>query len=406
MTAVVLILGGLCLLGPWLPVLAKHAEIRATGKSLAWKRGVGCLLGLLLLGFGGLRSTRQEAAVVVSDGKLPDSASHVTRCVNCHLPQVAQFSETGHARTLNRADQRSAGVRFAGQTVRLGEPSVEYRYWDQDGRLWCASDRKKSPSPVDWIFGSGHHGQTPVSVRANDQGDTIALDHHVTWYAEQGLALTIGRSSDVGQHINDVGNPNDPQTTQKCFGCHTTVLPKIGDRLNLEQCVPGILCSRCHVGADQHAQAMDADRDAVSFDNWRQRSPLESVTRCGECHRVPQEFSPQELTPKNLNLPRFASVGLLMSKCFQLQHTRSRTDGSAVRLDCVTCHDPHRPSPKETNHYNLSCRECHRRASETESDCPHQPLNSNCIGCHMPKVRMTAPVHFTDHWIRVRAETP
>lgn len=405
MTAMLLLLGGLCLLGIWLPALRKYLLPRTTPPGIAWTRGAGGVLGLLLLIVGGLWVTRHQA-VVVSDAKFPDSTSHVTRCANCHSSQAEQFLETGHARTLSRADQTSAGSHFAGQSVRLGDPAIEFRYRERDGRLWFESDRKKSPSPVDWIFGSGQHGQTPVSVRVDDHGDTIALDHHVTWYAEHGLALTIGRPADVGQHIADVGNPNDPSTTQKCFGCHTTVLPMLGDRLNLDQCVPGIFCSRCHAGADQHAQAMDAGRDVVSFDNWQKRSPLESVSRCGECHGLPRELAPHELTPKNMNLPRFASIGLLLSKCFQLQHTRSQADGSTARLDCVTCHDPHRSGPKETNQYNRSCRECHRRGSENDSDCPQQPLDSHCIGCHMPKVRMNSPVHFTDHWIRVRANVP
>jgi formate-dependent nitrite reductase cytochrome c552 subunit len=52
--------------------------------------------------------------------------------------------------------------------------------------------------------------------------------------------------------------------------------------------------------------------------------------------------------------------------------------------------------------YNRRCLECHTRANSQEPDCPQQTLVSDCVGCHMPKVKMNAPVSFTDHWTRVR----
>ena len=335
----------------------------------------------------------------------PDSLSHIARCAECHAAQTDFFLAAPHAQSLRRADQPSEWTRFTEQTIQVGLPAVEFRYWQRGGRLWCGSDRAKSSSAVDWIFGSGHHAQTALTVRTNAHGETLALEHHVTWYVAHGFDRTIDRPLHLGRDRDEVGEWNNPEATRRCFGCHTTVLPADGLRLDLEKLVPGVLCARCHAGADQHAQGMKSGSAVADFDNWQKLSPFDSVARCGECHRLPNSFSPKDLTPQNRTLPRFASVGLMMSKCFQLQHNQPQTV-ERTRLDCLTCHDPHRPTETAAIHYNRSCRQCHRGDSTSQSHCPRQLLESNCISCHMPKVSVNAPVMFTDHWIRSPINAP
>ena len=363
-------------------------------------------LGLLLLIATSLAWFRNDALIERTERSNP--LNHVARCAECHSAQTEFFLSTPHAQTLRNADQSSEWARFTGQTVRIGIPAVEFRYWERGGRLWCGGERVKSPSAVDWIFGSGHHGQTAVTVRTNERGESLAVEHHVTWYVAHGLDRTIGRPVDLGRDMDDIGELNDPDTSRKCFGCHTTVLPESGRRIDEEHLVPGVLCARCHAGADQHADDAKSGNAVADFANWRKLSPFQSVALCGECHRLPTDMSPHELTSKNRSLPRFAPVGLLMSKCFQLQHTQPQPDGTArsARLDCVTCHDPHRPTRSDPNHYYRSCRQCHHGDSTSWLPCPQQPLESNCIGCHMPKVSADAPTLFTDHWIRVPKSEP
>lgn len=77
-------------------------------------------------------------------------------------------------------DEASEWARFTAQMARIGRPAVEFRYWERGGRLWCGGERAKSPSAVDWIFGSGRHGQTAVTVRTNDRGEALALEHHAS----------------------------------------------------------------------------------------------------------------------------------------------------------------------------------------------------------------------------------
>ena len=331
------------------------------------------------------------------------ASNHIARCADCHAAQTEFFQSAPHSQTLRRADQPSEWIRYTKQSAPIGLPVKEFRYWERGGRLW--GGRGSSGAAVDWFFGSGHHGQTAVTVRSNDRGETMAVEHHVTWYATHGLARTIGRPVDLGRDKDDVGEVNDPATTRKCFGCHSTHLSGLDGRIDFDQIIPGVLCARCHEGAEQHADATRNGKAASKFDDRRKLSSFESVARCGQCHRMPTEFNPIELSARNPAILRFAPVGLLMSKCFQLQHTLEPAEKTR-RLDCLMCHDPHRPTETEPNFYNRHCQQCHDGKSESQIACRNQPPESDCISCHMPKVSIDVPAQFTDHWIRVRDREP
>lgn len=365
-------------------------------------------LGLLLMivvAWASLVAIRRNAPSPRSERR--HAMDQILRCRDCHAAQTDFFESVPHAQTLRRANIPTEFMRFTQQTALIGSPPASFRYWERGGRLWCAGDRTNSASPVDWIFGSGHHGQTAVTVRTNDRGEALVLEHHVTWYANHGLNRTIDRPLDLGSGKNDVGELNSPEASRRCFGCHSTDLPENENKaeLDLEHLMPGVLCTRCHVNAEHHADGMRAGNPPSGFDNWKALSPFQSVARCGECHRLPTSFPQKELTPQNRTLARFAPVGLLMSRCFQLQHTLPHKD-QPPRLDCVTCHDPHLPTVTDPEHYNRSCRGCHSHDFVSQTACLKQPIDSNCIECHMPKVSVDAPTSFTDHWIRVPLPKP
>lgn len=330
-------------------------------------------------------------------------SEEVDRCAECHASQSEKFLETGHALALRPGDDPEAMALFAVKTVAVGQPPVPFRFWEEDGRLWHRNEKSGLTTPVSWMFGSGHHGITPVVVAPNAKGEEEGPDLHVSWYRGHGLALTIGHEAVLRSDPNSLWSFNNIADTQRCFHCHTTELTRKGEGIETAHLLPGVLCSKCHPKARPHAEQVQAGDAPTSFDTWKSLTPLQTIERCGECHRSPTALRPEDLHPNNRRLARFASVGLSLSHCFQLQHTRQREDGSARRFDCLSCHDPHGPQPTESQHYNRSCRECHARPQSPESDCPKQNIDSNCVSCHMPKVRMNAPVSFTDHWIRVRS---
>lgn len=340
--------------------------------------------------------------VRVPNKETVSATNRVARCAACHQKQAAQFLDTAHANTLHPVTDTEARSRFAGKAVRVGELSTEFRYSDRDGQLLLSGQRLRSDLPVDWFFGSGRHAQTPVSVKLNKHGETESLEHHVTWYANHGLDLTIDHPQSAGIRNGDAGNGHRPDAAIRCFGCHTTELPLHGKRINFDGVLPGLLCSKCHPGADEHAQLMESGRTSSRINKWSTLTAKQSVAKCAECHRMPFQVSADELSPMNPGLTRFASVGLLMTRCFHEQETRRGLNGEPMRFDCMTCHDPHSPKTPTPAATNQVCRSCHQQRTDDKTDCPNQLALSDCIDCHMPKVKLDSPIHFTDHWIRVR----
>ncbi|MFM9959647.1 MAG: multiheme c-type cytochrome [Planctomycetaceae bacterium] len=344
----------------------------------------------------------------------------IDRCVACHTEQTSEFTTTGHHNAL-----KTLGHTLTREL--LGPDSPSHPVEVSGVRLWSAADSGQFVSssqwsgesvPSQWLFGSGKHARTPVSVWLNADGAAEALEHRLSWYPQHGWDGTLGLSGtkesswkatgfpgkDRRAALESLGKIHDPAATRDCFGCHTTQSPLTGDahRILGKPLVMGVSCERCHPGGDRHAQISEHGATAMTPERWRSLTPLESVNRCGECHRRADHFTRDELHPDNQMLIRFASVGLVQSACFLKQATLSADQlpvGARPRFDCLTCHDPHRPAESDATFYAARCAACHDSAAK---NCSQQPRDSNCLPCHMPKVEVQSPLRFTDHWIRVR----
>lgn len=335
----------------------------------------------------------------LSSADAPDTQ----RCSECHREQTEHFAMTGHARTLTEATNRELRERFAGPAF-----ADQRRYETREDRLWSAATQQVPAIPVDWVFGSGRHAQTPVSLRHNADSEIKLLQHHVSWYPGHGLDWTLGSgvlpTTAVG--IDLVGLRLDPAATRECFSCHCTVVPEPAGKFHLSGLVPGISCERCHPGSLTHATAQlrgQSPSTQAQPAQARDRDPLSSINRCGECHRRADHFSADELQPSNQRLVRFAPVGLAMSRCFQEQGQVLDAAGQRVRLDCRTCHDPHRPAAADSPETSRQCAVCHGSHLNAARNCSDKRTHSLCIDCHMPQIELQPHLRFTDHWLRSKS---
>jgi tetratricopeptide (TPR) repeat protein len=91
-----------------------------------------------------------------------------------------------------------------------------------------------------------------------------------------------------------------------------------------------------------------------------------------------------------------------VSSVYRLRQSRCFLD-SAGKLECATCHDPHRiPRGEDAiRHYSDVCRQCHTVTHPTGVTARAE----DCITCHMPKRRVDDAPHviMTDHLIQRRA---
>lgn len=339
---------------------------------------------------------------------IADRNQSVARCAACHQEIVERMKAAPHLNTLTPATAPQLAGRFAG-TFSDSERQREFRFFDGAEQLHVTTDGVEQPVTLHWVFGSGSHAQTPVSVQADARGQWRILQHAVSWYPDHGLDWTLG-ATDFGGEISggleangqtDVeplglerhGDWVAPAETLACFRCHSAQLDpqRLAEPGGVQ---PGLGCIRCHVNAETHA----AEQEGQVVDGlppmlgW-EVSAREHVDRCGECHRRADQTPTDEITPQANHIVRFASVGLVQSKCFTGSQRRSQ-----LRMDCLTCHDPHQRASRSAAFYSAQCQQCHQR--DDVAACPQQPDSQDCIGCHMQKRETQPHLSFTDHWIR------
>ena len=340
---------------------------------------------------------------IVSSSRKP---AEIRRCRDCHEEISDGFATAPHRIALTPADDPVVLARFAGKKYHWPPDGPTYRFEARGRELWLESDAYPDAVRVNWIFGGGRHAQTPVSVWNNADGQSVVLQHRISWYPGAGLGPTLGLKEDqpAATGIGTVGEMLNHAESMDCFGCHTTHLPQHRGRIDRDHIVRGIRCARCHPGGEQHIAAIE--QDVQTMQSWSSLSPLESINRCGECHRRSDQLTKADIDPDRLVLVRFAPVGLSMSACFQNQQDARFPTAAKTRLDCLTCHDPHRPTITDPKFYVAKCLSCHGSDPGQAPVCASQPMTSQCLTCHMPTLPVQQHLAFTDHWIRIRRKKP
>ena len=339
-----------------------------------------------------------------SSGRPPVSAA---RCAACHPGQAGSLAQAPHSLTLHLASTPDLlaefdGLRFHDSLVNDTTDMLEVR----DRKLWRRNTSFPDPILIDWHFGSGLHARTPVTVRETAHGTTELLEHNLSWYPGVGLDRTLGstNASESPPGWHGLGKRLPPAEAADCFGCHSTWLPQHRGRLDLERIVPSVQCARCHLEGERHLAAVETGAATLQMERWSDLSPLESIRRCGECHRRDDQLPRDELRPDNLLLVRFAPVGLSQSRCFMAQAETKDVRGNSLRMDCLTYHDPHREAETDAAFYTERCVKCHGIQSGQAHLCTSQASSGQCLDCHMPKVEVQPHLRFTDHWIRTRRD--
>jgi hypothetical protein len=312
-------------------------------------------------------------------------------CVECH-DQGRTFWETGHARTLRRAND-PASLALLGrlrETPAAVAEGIDVQIEAARQKVPVTSARADfvSRAGLDWCFGSGAHAQTWVATLSDSHNATDLLEFRWSWYhSTDTFALTPGQPDHIDEgYYGGLGWLFDQPLAQRCFSCHSSHLPVESGHIRQDQIKAGVTCQRCHGPRAEHVASQGRIHDPF----WANVDQQESVNRCAECHRRAEEEKPENITQDNTSIVRFQPVGLTQSKCF------TNSD-----MTCVTCHDPHRPLATQDSLGIWQCIQCHDGADSHRPICGARRTD-DCLTCHMPKVRMDRPLEFTDHWIRVR----
>lgn len=298
-------------------------------------------------------------------------------CLPCHADIVGSFRKTGMGRSITERPSVLEGKfyhRLSNRHYTFAAGRLKRHQLNAAGREINVVEKS-----VDVAIGSGNHAITYAS--RTPQGRLIELP--VSWYAEE-QAWFMSPGYDAPDHPD-----MRREVVDSCLFCHSDSLAPAA-----------ITCRRCHGDASAHLSK--PARGSI-------HNPGKSMEVCLQCHletvsrgitdsirrpgREAFSYKPGEpLAAHKLYFdraddpaPRFevnhAGYRLMQSACFK---------GSAGKLSCVTCHDPHTARAREA-----ACAQCHDSAHVKEKA-------TGCAGCHMPKRRTQDAIHvsMTDHWIQ------
>jgi hypothetical protein len=373
-----------------------------------------------LLGRAALQLSQHETADAMLDlagnfgrtsGALPEPAPYVgsRRCGECHASIFrAQQGASRHAQTL-RFEAGLKDIPLPAHPV--PDPVISgithhfSRKGDDKIEVESRVDDRVVRAVVDYAVGSGRHGITMLAK--DEQG--IERELRISYFGESG---TWGETKgvdfaprDAGDHLGiGIGR----KAVHHCLHCHTTWFRSLEKGTTAargpERIDKGIGCERCHGPGLNHVKAVESGFGELAIALTRQTPSLQRLSSCVECHAADGTIQPSD--PE---FTRAQGTTFLFSRCFT---------AAKDRLNCTTCHDPHRNVVTSAAHYEKVCLSCHspRTAAlpralpagpakvDTEGKgraCPVNPAG-DCISCHMPKVEdPSRRSRFTDHHIRV-----
>jgi hypothetical protein len=315
-------------------------------------------------------------------------------CATCHRSEaasqpatlMAQALELAGANPILRAHSRLT-FRRGGYTYTVITTGAQSTYSVTDGAHTLSV-------PLQWGFGAG--AQTWLFSMNGKFYESM-----VSYFPDiNGLDITLGDDAFAPHNLVEaLGRELGHQDVKSCFGCHTTGA-MVDGKLDLTAFKPGVTCEHCHVGAATHmTDAMQSRFSSVPV-NLGTMSSEGLSNFCGQCHRSWSTVV-THLWFGEVNV-RFSPYRLANSKCF---------NGTDPRISCVACHNPHVNVNTVAAAYDSKCLACH--ASRPIASGQSRPLEpppgkvcvvakSNCVSCHMPKVKLAnGHLTFTDHFIRI-----
>jgi hypothetical protein len=346
-------------------------------------------------------------------------------CAGCHK----QITQTYHAHPMGRsAEWIGRGPTAVDHTTGANNPfsasgfslrverngnGVRHVVGPADG----GDDAPRYAVAADLAIGSGTHGRSYLTF---DRG--AAWQSPVSWFG-QAARWDVSPGFDLEKELR---RPIIPQ----CLYCHTHLPESVPDSLNRYHEAPrvqaSIGCERCHGPGELHVAERGAGADPRVPDDSivnPARLPAElKADVCRQCHlqgavRIARRG--RELAEYRPGLPweQFASTFLLhpdvtdyrksVSQFEQMEVSRCFT-GSAGKLGCVSCHNPHaKPAATETAAYFRSrCLSCHETRGCSAPAAERQGKGDSCIACHVParEGSNVAHVAVTDHRIMRRPD--
>ena len=321
----------------------------------------------------------------------PATYAGALSCKGCHASIYATQQASHHASTIRRGPAELVGVPLPPSTLADPVvPSASHTFSREESgiRVQAKVDGSTYEALLDYAIGSGHRGTTLVG-RDVDGGGRRSM-RISSYKGESGPIwdVTSGFSAHPASPRDFLGKPLSAAGFRECLHCHTTRFRDAEDRNGPEADDRGIGCERCHGPGGNHAPALAAGWPYAAIGRPKHATAEQRMSLCAPCHAADGS-----IPPDNPEFARFQSTTLPYSRCYT---------ESPGKLDCTTCHDPHKNAETSVDFYTRKCLSCHDPMAKPQKPCPVEPLR-DCTTCHMPRVgEGVSHTTFADHHIRAR----
>ncbi|MBL7697038.1 MAG: hypothetical protein JNK79_02730 [Chitinophagaceae bacterium] len=343
------------------------------------------------------KEKQKESDAVTTQGDTVTFADFAgsAACVNCHKDIYKTHLNTAHFRTSAEASGTTILGNFHkgknsysfGDNVVVAMEKRDSGYYQVE----YVDGFEKRARRIDITVGSGTMGQSTLSW----QNDHL-FQMPITYFS-----AANEWSNSPGFPNRAVFNR---VITSRCLECHSTFVETISppgkepEQYDRTKFIYGVDCEKCHGAAAEHVRFQTAHPDDTTGKfilNPGTFTRQQKLDLCALCHggRL-QKTKPsfQYIPGKNLwdyflvdtlpPHPEFIDVhgnqyGLLRaSKCFKMSD-----------MTCNSCHDVHRNEKGKTALFSQRCMSCHSDVSAL-GGAMHRKLGGqvkiNCVDCHMP----------------------
>jgi len=317
------------------------------------------------------------------------------RCAACHPSEVKTFALNAMARSLSTAAPQPDG--------RLhhvaSDSEIAIRHNADGTMLHRLSSRGLTAEyPVAYAVGAGKVGFSYLVAIP-----PYLFQSPVSYYSQSGVwDVTPGYEP---ERVLDFTHP----ISEGCVFCHSNKVNLVAgtDNQFREPALAAISCERCHGPTEEHLRKPVSG----SIVNPSKLPPVARDSVCEQCHlegdvrilnpdKHWQDFhagAALESVFSTYLVRTPASAGeKAVSHSEQLSLSRCARE-SGGRLWCGTCHNPHSPAAERAAEVKAACLSCHATVFSARQ---HAPA-SECVTCHMPRVRPNNVAHaaITSHRI-------
>ncbi|MDA0587188.1 MAG: tetratricopeptide repeat protein [Planctomycetota bacterium] len=313
------------------------------------------------------------------------------KCSACHKERVHEFRQSRHYLACVAASDKTMPAAFQTGDAEYQPPRGGVRFeMRKNGEDFVQIALRATPSGIE-------RNVAPISLMYGYDAGTDEV--YFTWKDDSLFELPMSWLYPLQEWgVTSFDSADARETTPRCVECHNTWLehvPGTKNQYRPESLIAGVTCEACHGPAKNHVEFHEL--------NPAEKSPMHIVRPallsrdlqmdlCAYCHSnsmkhrhaafsyrpgTPLAETYRSLVTRNPENDHVANqtAYLKLSKCYQ----------ESDSLTCTTCHSPHVSRKEQHGTQQSACMSCHQQEHCREQPRLPEPVQKNCVGCHMPK---------------------